>query len=160
MFSKYFEEYTVGNTWVSKGRTITESDLVMFSAFSGDWFPLHTDKEYAANTMFQQRIAHGMSVLSIATGLLELDPKVVVAFYGMDHVRFTNPTFIGDTIHLEGKVLDLQEKAHGRGMVLMQIEIKKQTGETVVVAVLRMLVNKKLNIVEGSNTKRTKNIET
>ena len=142
MFSKFFEEYKTGDTWMSKGRTITESDLVMFSAFSGDWFPLHTDKEYAANTMFQQRIAHGMSVLSIATGLLELVPDVVVAFYGMDHVRFTNPTFIGDTIHLEGKVLDLQAKDDSRGIVFTQMEIKKQTGETVVVAVLRMMVNK------------------
>lgn len=147
MFSKYFEEYKAGDTWISKGRTITESDLVMFSAFSGDWFPLHTDKEYAANTMFQQRIAHGMSVLSIATGLLELVPDVVVAFYGMDHVRFTNPIFIGDTIHLEGKVLDLRGKDDSRGIIFTQVEIKKQTGETVVVAILEMMVNKIQKII-------------
>ncbi|MCQ6279948.1 MaoC/PaaZ C-terminal domain-containing protein [Bacillus sp. EB600] len=140
MFSKYLDEYSVGETWVSKGRTITEADLIMFSAFSGDWFPLHTDKEYAAKTPYEQRIAHGMSVLSIATGLLQLEPDVVVAFYGMDHVRFTNPTFIGDTIHLEGKVLDIQKKDNGRGLVVTQMEIKKQTGETVVVAVMKMVV--------------------
>lgn len=140
MFSKYLDEYSVGETWVSKGRTITEADLIMFSAFSGDWFPLHTDKEYAAKTPYEQRIAHGMSVLSIATGLLQLEPDVVVAFYGMDHVRFTNPTFIGDTIHLEGKVLDIQKKDNGRGIVSIQMEIKKQTGEIVVVAVIRMVV--------------------
>jgi 3-hydroxybutyryl-CoA dehydratase len=147
MFSKYFDEYKAGDTWVSRGRTITESDLVMFSAFSGDWFPLHSNKEYAANTPFQQRIAHGMSVLSIATGLLELEPGVVVAFYGMDHVRFTNPTFIGDTIHLEGRVLDVVEKDNGKGIVAAQLEIKKQTGETVVVAVFKMVVNKSLDII-------------
>jgi 3-hydroxybutyryl-CoA dehydratase len=141
MFSKYFEEYKVGDTWISRGRTITEADLVMFSAFSGDWFPLHTDKEYAAKTMFKQRIAHGMSILSIATGLLELNPAVVVAFSGMDQVRFTKPTFIGDTIHLEGEVLEVNEKDNGLGLVLAKLEIKKQTQETVIVAVLRMLVN-------------------
>lgn len=141
MFSKYLDEYSVGETWTSKGRTITEADLIMFSAFSGDWFPLHTDKEYAAKTFFQQRIAHGMSILSIATGLLQLEPNAVAAFYGMDNVRFTQPTFIGDTIHLEGRVLDIQEKDNRRGIVVTQVEIKKQTGETVVAAVFKMLVN-------------------
>ncbi|MDP4127057.1 MAG: MaoC/PaaZ C-terminal domain-containing protein [Bacillota bacterium] len=142
MFSKYLEEYNVDDCWVSKGRTITEADLVMFSAFSGDWFPLHTNIEYAAKTPFQQRIAHGMSVLSIATGLLQLEPSVVVAFYGMDHVRFTNPTFIGDTIYLRGRVVDIQDKGNGCGIVSVQLEIINQKGETVVAAIIKMLVNK------------------
>ncbi|MFC7391408.1 MaoC/PaaZ C-terminal domain-containing protein [Scopulibacillus cellulosilyticus] len=142
MFAKYLEQYEIGETWTSKGRTITEADLVNFSSFSGDWFPLHTDKEYAAKTSFKQRIAHGMSVLSIATGLILLEPGIVEAFYGMDHVRFTNPTFIGDTLHLEMSVCNIQEKDNGKGIVSTEMEIKKQTGETVAVAVVKMLVNK------------------
>lgn len=142
MFTKYLEQYQVGETWVSKGRTITEADLVMFSAFSGDWYPLHTDKEFAAKTPFKQRIAHGMLVLSAATGLFLFEPDVVVAFYGMEQVRFTNPTFIGDTIHLEVKVKDIQEKDNGRGVITALQEIKKQTGETVAVAVMKLMVNK------------------
>lgn len=142
MFAKFLEQYELGETWVSKGRTITEADLVMFSAFSGDWYPLHTDKEYAAKTPFQQRIAHGMLVLSVATGLLQFEPGVVVAFYGMERVRFTHPTFIGDTIHLEVKVTDILEKENDRGVVSVLLEIKKQTGETVVVATMKVMVNK------------------
>ncbi len=142
MFSKYFHDDEIGRTWVSKGRTITESDIVLFSSFSGDWFPLHTDKEYAANTSFQQRIAHGMSILSIATGLIELNPDVVVAFYGIDRVRFTNPVFIGDTVHLEACVLELLDKDKDRGIVSSEIKVKKQTGELVVVAVFKFLINK------------------
>lgn len=142
MFTKYLEQYQVGETWVSKGRTITEADLVMFSAFSGDWYPLHTDKEYAAKTPFKQRIAHGMLVLSAATGLFQFEPGVVVAFYGMEQVRFTNPTYIGDTIHLEVKITDIQEKDNGRGVITALQEIKKQTGETVAVAVMKLMVNK------------------
>lgn len=143
MFAKYLDQYEVGETWTSKGRTITEADLVMFSAFSGDWYPLHTDKEYAEKTPpFHQRIAHGMLVLSVSTGLLQLEPRRVVAFYGIDKLRFTNPTFIGDTIHLEVKILDIEEKESGRGIVTALQEIKKQTGETVAVAVIKIMLNK------------------
>jgi acyl dehydratase len=60
----------------------------------------------------------------------------------MEHVRFTNPTFIGDTIHLEVKITDIQEKDDGRGVITALQEIKKQTGKTVVVATIKLMVNK------------------
>ncbi|MGE7781057.1 MaoC/PaaZ C-terminal domain-containing protein [Peribacillus sp. NPDC097264] len=140
MFNKYFHQYELGETWVSKGRTITETDLVMFSGFSGDWFPLHTDKEYAANSQFNQRIAHGMLILSAATGLFQFEPGIVVAFYGMEKVRFTSPTFIGDTIHVKLKVIELVEKGY-QGIVTVNQEIKKQDGETVAIANMKIMVN-------------------
>ncbi|MFJ8246840.1 MaoC/PaaZ C-terminal domain-containing protein [Peribacillus asahii] len=143
MFNKYFEEYSIGETWQSKGRTITESDLVMFSAFSGDWYSLHSDAEYAKGTQFEQRIAHGMAILSITTGLVTFEPGIVVAFYGMDKVRFTNPTFIGDTIHLNAKVIDLKDRSQSQGLVTVLQEVKKQTGETVAVFDMKILMNKK-----------------
>ncbi|BCJ86114.1 MaoC/PaaZ C-terminal domain-containing protein [Effusibacillus dendaii] len=142
MFTKYLDQFVIGETWVSRGRTITESDLVMFAAFSGDWFPLHTDKEYAANTAFKQRIAHGMLVLSAASGLFQFDPDVVVAFYGMENVRFVNPTFIGDTIHIETKVIDITEKEGGRGVITILQEIKKQNGDIAAVATMKLMINR------------------
>jgi 3-hydroxybutyryl-CoA dehydratase len=114
----------LGATWA-----IIEADLVMFPAFSGDWYPLYTDKEYAANTRFEQRIAHGMLVLSTATGLMQFESGIVVAFYGMDKVRFTNPTFIGDTIYLNTNVIDLKDKGQSQGVVTVLQEVKKQTDE-------------------------------
>jgi len=143
MFNKYFEDYKLEDTWNSKGRTITEADIVMFSALSGDWFPLHTNIEYAKETQYKERIAHGMLVLSVTTGLVQFEPGIVVAFYGMDKVRFTNPTFIGDTIHLSGKVIDLQSKGPNQGVVTVLQEVKKQTDETVAVFEMKLLVNKK-----------------
>ncbi|TQR15431.1 MaoC/PaaZ C-terminal domain-containing protein [Psychrobacillus soli] len=143
MFDKYFEDFQLGDVWESKGRTITEADIVMFSALSGDWFPLHTNIEYAKETQYKQRIAHGMLVLSITTGLVHFEPGVVVAFYGMDKVRFTNPTFIGDTIHLTGKVIDLKSKGSNQGVVTVLQEVKKQTGEIVAVFEMKLLVNQK-----------------
>lgn len=143
MFDKYFEDYQLGDVWESKGRTITESDIVMFSALSGDWFPLHTNIEYAKETQYKQRIAHGMLVLSITTGLVHFEPGVVVAFYGMDKVRFTAPTFIGDTIHLTGKVIDLKSKESNQGVVTVLQEVRKQTDEIVAVFEMKLLVNQK-----------------
>lgn len=115
----------------------------MFSAFSGDWYSLHTDAEYAKETQFEQRIAHGMSILSITTGLVTFEPGIVVAFYGMDKVRFTNPTFIGDTIHLDAKVIDLKDRNESQGLVTVLQEVKKQTGETVVAFDMKILMNKR-----------------
>ena len=143
MFNKYFEDYKLEDTWNSKGRTITEADIVMFSALSGDWFPLHTNIEYAKETQYKERIAHGMLVLSVTTGLVQFEPGIVVAFYGMDKVRFTNPTFIGDTIQLSGKVIDLKSKGPNQGVVTVLQEVKKQTDETVAVFEMKLLVNKK-----------------
>lgn len=140
---KYFEEFEIGERYVSRGRTITETDLVNFSGLSGDWYPLHTDVEYAKQTPFKQRIAHGMLVLSIGTGLWNLQPGFVVAFYGMDRVRFVNPTIIGDTIHVESEVIEKTDKGEKGGVVTFRQEIKKQTGEVVVSALKKILVAKK-----------------
>ncbi|MFZ5631437.1 MAG: MaoC/PaaZ C-terminal domain-containing protein [Bacillota bacterium] len=142
MLDKYFDELEVGDRAVSRGRTITEADLVMFSAFSGDWYPLHTDREYAAGTMFGQRIAHGMLVLSVATGLAQMNPGVVVAFYGMDKVRFTAPTFIGDTIRVEAEVVEKSDKGPF-GVVTIRQEIKNQRNEVCNTAILKVALNKK-----------------
>ena len=143
MFNKKFDHFEVGETWRSRGRTITEADIVMFSAFSGDWYPLHTDKEYAENnTPFKQRIAHGMLVLSVATGLQVMKPEVIVAFYGIEHLRFICPTFINDTIHVELEVTDLLDKGNGTGVVTAIQKVVKQTGEPVTTGILKILINK------------------
>ena len=143
MLSSYFEELHVGERWISRARTITETDLVMFAAFSGDWYQLHTDREWAAKTQFGQRIAHGLLVLSVASGFMDLSQGRVIAFYGLDHVRFTGPTFIGDTIHMELEVIEKKEKGPDRGLVKFKQEIKNQRDEVVAVAELLMLMARK-----------------
>ncbi|OZI10773.1 dehydratase [Bacillaceae bacterium SAS-127] len=142
MFIKHFDEYEIGETWTSEGRTITEADIVNFASLSGDWYPLHTNAEYAKSTPFKQRIAHGLLVLSAASGLQLFKTGVVVAFYGMEDLRFLQPTFIGDTIHINMTVTELKDKGKGTGIVTARQEIMKQTGETVVVATVKVLINK------------------
>ncbi len=142
MFYKPFGQYEVGEIWTSFGRTITESDVVSFAGLSGDFFPLHVDEEYARTTQFGRRIAHGMLVLSISTGLLHFEPGIIAAFYGIDHLRFIAPTFIGDTIHLNTTITELQDRKESQGLVTIKQDILKQTGETVITGNLKLLLNR------------------
>lgn len=143
MFNKKFNEFEIGETWRSRGRTITETDLVMFSAFSGDWYPLHTDKEYAEkNTPFKQRIAHGMLVLSVATGLQIMEPGIIVAFYGIENIRFIHPTFINDTIYLNLEVTHLEDKNNGTGVVTVNQTIVNQHEESLIIGTFKVLISK------------------
>lgn len=145
MVTDYFDTFVLGQRYGSRNRTITETDLVLFSAFSGDWYPLHSDVTYAASTRFGQRIAHGLLILSVASGLLRLDPEFVQAFYGMDRVRFTAPTFIGDTVHVETVVVDLEERDATGGVVTFSMEVKKENGQTVLTTLMKILVTKREN---------------
>lgn len=98
------EELEAGATFTSRGRTITEADVVSFSALSGDWHPQHADAAWAETSRFGERVAHGMLLLSYAVGLVGFDPERVVALRGLDDVVFKRPVKIGDTIHVEGRV--------------------------------------------------------
>ncbi|MBE0481179.1 MAG: MaoC family dehydratase N-terminal domain-containing protein [Dehalococcoidia bacterium] len=140
---RYFEDFNVGDVEVTRARTITEADIVNFAAFSGDWYPLHTDIEYAKKSPFGERIAHGMLVLSVATGLMPLYQMAIVAFYGMDKVRFTAPTRIGDTIHVELEVVEKQDKGDLGGVINLKESVKNQRDENVATSTLKVLIGKK-----------------
>jgi acyl dehydratase len=140
---KYYEDFEIGDVDTTRARTITEADIVNFAAFSGDWYPLHTDVEYAKKGPFGERIAHGMLVLSVAVGLMPLYEMAIVAFYGMDKVRFTAPTKIGDTIHVELEVIDKQDKGDFSGVVSLKKSVKNQRGEDVAVSTMKVLISKK-----------------
>lgn len=137
---KYFEDFEVGETVVTRARTITETDIVSFAALTSDWYPLHTDAEYAKKGPFGERIAHGLLVLSVANGLLPLYDMAIVAFYGMDKVRFTAPTKIGDTIHVELEVVDKQGKSDLGGVITLKQSVKNQKGEPVALSTLKALI--------------------
>ena len=140
---RYYGDFQVGDVEVTRARTITETDIVNFAAFSGDWYPLHTDIEYAKKGPFGERIAHGMLILSVATGLMPLYEMAIIAFYGMDKVRFTAPTKIGDTIHVELEVIEKQDKGDLGGVVALKESVKNQNGEDVAVSTMRVLIAKK-----------------
>ena len=133
----YLEDFKVGEKAVSPGRTVTEADIVMFAGLSGDWNELHTNAEFMKETIFGQRIAHGLLTLSIASGL-ELrtrgrPPIEILAFLGMDKVRFTAPVFIGDTIRVEVEVIEARPSKSrlGAGILRFKNTVKNQRDEDV-----------------------------
>jgi acyl dehydratase len=140
---KYFEDFTAGEIAVTRARTVTEADIVNFAALTGDWYPLHTDIEYAKKGPFGERIAHGLLILSIATGLMPLYDMAIVAFYGMDKVRFTAPTKIGDTIHVELEVVEKQDKGDIGGVITLKEYVKNQRGENVALSTKKVLIGKR-----------------
>jgi acyl dehydratase len=134
-----FYQINEGEVTVTSGRTLTEADVTNFAGVSGDFNHLHLDAERMADSMFGARIVHGLLVLSAATGLFwqNRSPEErasVVAFYGMDELRFRAPVFIDDTIHLEATVTEKTEKPDGpgSGTVRYDIDIVNQSGTTVI----------------------------
>jgi 3-hydroxybutyryl-CoA dehydratase len=125
----YFEDFEVGQKVVSRGRTITEADIVNYAGVSGDFNPMHTDAEYGAETMFGQRVAHGLLVLSVAVGLgyqLGFLDGTILAFRELD-CKFALPTLIGDTVHLEAEVAELKPMARlGGGKVTLEARVLNQ----------------------------------
>jgi acyl dehydratase len=134
-----FDALEVGQQFATAGRTITETDLVSFSALTGDWHPQHTDATWAARSRFSQRIAHGMLLVSYAAGLVPFDPERVVALRSLEEVTFMRAVYIGDTIRLEGTVRALQPLDRELGLVTFRWRVLNERDRTVVRARVRLL---------------------
>ncbi len=146
--SIYFESIEVGDVIESIPRTIVESDIWLFAYLTADFFPIHTDIEFARKTPFGERIAQGMLVLSIALGMIDqvvlsrFDVSSVVAFFGIQNVRFLRPVFIGDTVKAISKVKEKVDRDENSGVVTYQLEVKNQRDETVLTADYSVLIRK------------------
>ena len=90
-WSDPFEQLSVGQRFESGERAVRDTDVIVFSALTGDWHPQHCDPEWAAASPFGERIAHGMLVLSLAVGLVPLDPARVLALRRVSDVVFKRP---------------------------------------------------------------------
>lgn len=142
----YFEEFEVGQELVTAGRTITESDIVRFAGLSGDFNQMHTDAVYAAEGPFEQRVAHGLLVQSIATGLAVQSGVIegtVLAFRELS-TKFSLPVYIGDTIHAALEIVEKKSLPRlGGGQVVMKFRILNQDGKAVQRGSWVMLVQSK-----------------
>jgi acyl dehydratase len=140
----FFDDVEVGQEWTSLGRTITESDIVGFAGLSGDFNPIHIDHAFAATTPFRRPIAHGLLILSAASGLaLFAPPMRTIAFLSLREWNFREPVFVGDTIHVRTRVLEKKERARGRrGEVLWCRQVLNQDNKVV-------MEGNSLTLVEG-----------
>ena len=130
--SRYFEEFEPEEVLLSPGRTITETDVVNFASLTGDWNELHVNEEFARQGHFGRRIAHGTLIFSISIGLAAQFDRCkqpdLIAFYGLDRLRFVRPVFLGDTIRLKQTIGSLEPRDEKAGIVNMTMKILNQNG--------------------------------
>jgi len=145
--SLYFEDFSVGQKFVTKGRTITEADIVNFAGLSWDHNQLHTDAEYAASTRYGKRIAHGLlGVIAHAGMSYALTEESILALLELTW-QFKAPIYIGDTIHVEQTVKDLRESTAGdSGILTFKKELRNQKDEVVQTGTTTILLAKRERI--------------
>jgi acyl dehydratase len=131
----YYEDLSVGQTFTSSARTVTETDLLHFAMLSGDWNPIHTDKEFARQTLYRQPVVHGLLGITILTGLMDrmdLFHGSAIAMLGIRDWRFKNPIFVGDTIHFVMEITSKRLTSAGdRGIIDRVFTLLNQRNEVV-----------------------------
>jgi acyl dehydratase len=138
----FFDDLAIGQEWESLSRTVTEADIVNFAGLSGDFNPIHIDHAFARTTPFRRPIAHGLLVLSIASGLtLHCPPMRTLAFLEIREWQFKGPVFIGDTIHGRARVVSIEPRSRGRrAAITWSRAIINQDGKVVQEGIILTLV--------------------
>ena len=146
MGSQYFEDYEVGSTRQTQGRTMTETDIVLHAGQSSDFYPHHMDAEWCKEQEFRQRIAHGTLVFTLAVGLTAGEVNPGAFTYGYDRLRFVKPVFIGDTLHVRVTLKEKREspKRPGYGIVVELLEAFNQRDEVVLACEHLLMVKKRV----------------
>jgi 3-hydroxybutyryl-CoA dehydratase len=129
----------VGVCLPSHARTVTEADITMFSALTGDWHPQHSNVEWAKNSLFGGRIAHGLLVLSFSIGLVELDPERVILLRQLRHVVFKRPIYIGETIGVRAIVESVRPVYDDSALLGLRWRVINSREETVLRAQVDIL---------------------
>lgn len=142
----FFDDLLENMEFQSAGRTITESDIVAFAGLSGDYNQLHVDSEFAARTTHGERIAHGLLVLSIVSGL---STRVVLMIGLSEQIigllnlecRFKQATKIGDTIHVRLRITELRMTTKGdSGVMTLSRDAINQHGTVVMESIWKLLI--------------------
>jgi 3-hydroxybutyryl-CoA dehydratase len=146
MATLYFEDFAVGTAYRSREHTVTAEEIEQFAKLTGDFTSLHLSDEAAAKTPFGRRIAHGALIFSLSVGLKTqtIDTNAsVIAFYGLDKLRFTAPTFIGDRIHVEKTVIAVEAKDEARGVITSETKVVNQDGKVVQVYIDKLMIRRR-----------------
>jgi len=160
-FQKYFEELQIGDQLVTEKKLITADDIDRFADLSGDHFYAHIRDTDFTGTMFEQQVAHGYYIMSMAAGLFvdSYQKNPVLLNYGIDELRFTKPVYPGSEIHIrftckeklpvDKRILQPgEEPKRGdeieKGIVKWLVEMIDETGEITGVATILTMVAKKL----------------
>lgn len=142
----HYEDLNVGDVFTTSARTVTEADVVNFAGLSADYNSLHVDAEFAATTPHGGRIAHGLLVLAVTSGLCTrlpvmkfLEPSIL----GLANLecKFRMPCKIGDTLHVRMTITEkIPGKKPGRGTLVLERVAVNQRGEDVMVSTWNLVV--------------------
>jgi 3-hydroxybutyryl-CoA dehydratase len=138
-WSDPFEELSVGQRFRSAERAVSNSDVDAFATLTGDNHPQHIDAAWAASSPFGERIAHGMLILSLAVGLVPLDPHRVLALRRLTDVVFKRPVRLGETIFVAGEIAALRPIDERSGLVDFNWQIRNRDDALVVRASVGVL---------------------
>jgi 3-hydroxybutyryl-CoA dehydratase len=123
-----YESIKVGDE-ASLARTITEAHIVNYAGISGDMNPLHVDAEYAAHSMFKERIAHGMLVAGLISAVLGTQLPGPNSIYLGQDLKFMAPVMIGDTVTV---VVTVTGKRDEKRIIKLRTTVCNQRGEIVI----------------------------
>ncbi len=147
----HYEDYQIGEQFVTPARTIGETEVSMFAMLTGDFNRLHTDAEYMKESLFGERIAHGLLGMAIVNGLkyrTDINPDGIVAFLGVNW-NFVAPILFNDTIHAVMHVESKRETRHSdRGIVVFAIEVLNQRAEVVQRGTMTMMMKRQSTAAE------------
>jgi len=144
IIERFFEDYEIGETVMTSGRTITEADIVLHAGQTGDFFPHHMDAAWCATQPFKQRIAHGTLIFSVGIGMTASVINPQSMSYGYDRLRFVTPTFIGDTIRVRTTITEKRDhKTPHNGLVIEKVEVLKQDDSLALICYHIHIVNRK-----------------
>jgi len=138
-WSQPFDSLSVGQRFRSDERAVRDTDVIVFSALTGDWHPQHCDPEWAARGPFGERIAHGMLILSLAVGLVPLDPERVVALRRVSDVVFKRPVRLNEAVHVAGELTALRPIDERGGLVEFTWQVRNQDDALVARANVQVL---------------------
>jgi acyl dehydratase len=144
----FYEDFTVGQNFVSGERELQSDDILKFAELTGDFNKLHFDSSFSSSSGFNDVIVHGMLTLSIMLGLwhsLDLTNGTILAFAGLKEVSFKIPVYVGDKIHLSSEIASKRElrSRENAGLVIVKLEGINQKNEAVLEAELALIIKKK-----------------
>lgn len=144
---KFFEDFKVGEKYITAARTVTEADIVSFAGISGDFNAVHTDEEFNRSMGLGGRFAHGVLTLAILTGLNDrvgVFEGTILAFLGMNSLSYKKYVRAGDTIHAEVEIIGKRESAKpGRGIVTSRFMGVNQDGEILMDSEMVVMMRKR-----------------
>ena len=130
---RWFDDFAIGDRFESPSKTLNDAHFMFFAGMTGDAHPIHYDDEYAKETRFGRRLAHGLLLTSMtAVGASTLAPIIehsIVAFVEQT-TTFRAPAFVGDTIKPRHEVIELERK-RSAGLLTLRVTLTNQRGETI-----------------------------